>query len=55
MLEIEEVKMANAKKVEVTKEEIEDATSVWVGFTKLTMVSVVAIIAILVLMAIFLL
>ena len=54
MLEIEEIKMGKAKKVEVTKEEIEDAKSMWIGFTKMTTFSIVAIVAILALMAIFL-
>ena len=47
--------MGQAKKVEVTKEAIEDAKSMWIGFTKLTTFSIIAIVAILVLMAIFLL
>lgn len=46
--------MAKVEKVEVTKEAIEDAKSMWIGFTKMTTFSIVAIVGILVLMVIFL-
>jgi len=44
--------MANAKKPEVTKEEIEHATTLWKNFTVWTKWGVISVVAILALMAV---
>lgn len=46
--------MANAEKVEVSKEDIENAEALWAGFTNLMKYSIIAIVVVLALMAIFL-